>query len=139
MYHFCSSFESLQQGSQMYGSSRGSSPSHVEHRGQYGISTHTQILCSICARPRTFPSKEGKSSSDGSRHTILLCVVDRQHLHSKVDICCAHTSGQLHGHIHTKMNSDPPSFVTPAYLALSITVLWVAFVTHVSVNSTTLW
>ena len=141
--------QSFQQRSQMYGfSSTHIRPASVavshmkidfslKHRGQYEhISNHTQTSCSTCARLQTSPLKEDISSFDGNCHKILLCVVDRQHLHSKVDILTAHTFGQLHVHIHTRMSSGQPSFITPADLALSISVLWIAFVAHVSVNST---
>ena len=122
----------------MYGSSKGSSPSHVEHRGQYGISNspRTSIRHNTSSRQRNVLLIEGTSSSLNMIHTEALDEL--VHLQESSTTGRGMSWAFFRGHVHTRTRkySDQPSFITPADLTFTVAVLWVALVAHVSVDPT---
>ena len=79
---------------------------------------------------------EGRSNSLNTIHTEALDELVHLQEHSTPGNCMSWAFVRGHVHTRTRKYSDQPSFITPADLTLTVAMLWVALVAHVSMDPT---
>jgi hypothetical protein len=109
------------------------------HRGQkehISNSPRTSIRHNTSSRPRNVPLIEGTSNSMHTIHTEALDELVHLQEHSTPSNHMSWAFVRGHVRTRTRKYSDQPSFITPADLTLTVAVLWVALVAHVSMDPT---